>query len=369
MLKDRITIVHLLLCMETGGAETVVSHLITSTDPQVFRVVVITLCSRGALADQAEKKGARVIMAAPMIRGASLIYPYSLIATVRKVKPDIMHSHSGCGPTAALVSRCLGVPQIHTEHGRPYPDPRWMIELERLYCLRTKKIVAVSPLLKEYLHKAFRWPDEKVTVIENGIDTGHFLPRPKPFGLLSELGFQPDQKVVGSVGRLNQVKNYPVLLHAFRDVAAKVPEARLLIVGDGPERGNLERLIDRLGLSKICLLPGERFDIADLLSCMDIFVLPSWSEGTSMSLLEAMACARPVVASCVGGNQELVRHGQTGFLVKPDDVHSFTHHILSLLNNRHMAAGFGENCRKVVLERYRLGLMVEKYERLYEQMI
>jgi len=364
-----MNVIHLVLSMETGGAETVVSHLIRKIDAQSFRVTVICLCSRGPLADLAEKGGARVMVADPMVKGASLIYPYALLAIVKREKPDILHSHSGCGPSAALVSRYLGIPQIHTEHGRPFPDARWMIELERLYAMQTRKIVAVSPLLKEYLHQAFRWPDEKVLVIENGIDTGYFSPRPKPQGLISELGLEPNHKVIGSVGRLSPVKNFPVLLHAFRDILAANSQARLLIVGEGPERRKLERIIDHLGISQACRLTGERFDIRDLLSCMDVFVLPSWSEGTSLSLLEAMSCARPVVASCVGGNQEIVQPGQTGFLVHPHDVQSFALSIQTLLNDRSMAAEFGENCRKMVLQRYRLELMVEKYEKLYEQIV
>jgi len=367
--SNLMNVVHLVLSMETGGAETVVSHLIRTINVQDFRVTVICLCSRGPLADLAEKGGARVIVADPMVRGASLIYPYALLATVKREKPDILHSHSGCGPSAALVSRYLGIPQIHTEHGRPFPDPQWMIELERFYALQTKKIVAVSPPLKEYLHQAFRWPEEKVLVIENGIDTGYFSPQPKPQCLLSELGLEPGNKVIGSVGRLSPVKNYPVLLNAFREVLTENPQARLLIVGDGPERKKLEQMVYHLGISKTCRMLGERFDIRDLLSCMDVFVLPSWSEGTSISLLEAMACARPVVASCVGGNQEIVQHGQTGFLVQPHDVQSFAFSIQTLLDNRSMAAGFGENCRKMVLQRYRLKLMVEKYEKLYEQIV
>jgi glycosyltransferase involved in cell wall biosynthesis len=364
-----MSVVHLVLSMETGGAETVVTHLIRKIDTRGFSVTVICLCSRGPLADLAEKGGAKVIVADPMVKGVSLIYPYALLATVRGEKPDILHSHSGCGPTAALVSRYLRIPQIHTEHGRPFPDSRWMIELERFYALRTKKIVAVSPLLKEYLHQAFRWPDEKVLIIENGIDTEFFSPQPKPQGLIRELGLEPNQKVIGSVGRLSLVKNYPVLLHAFRKVLAANPQARLLIVGDGPERTKLEQIIEQLGISKTCLLLGERFDIRDLLSCMDVFVLPSWSEGTSLSLLEAMSCARPVVASCVGGNQEIVQPDQTGFLVQPHDVHSFALSIQTLLDNRSMADRFGENCRNIVLERYRLGLMVEKYQKLYTQVV
>ena len=367
MSLNLMSIVHLVLSMETGGAETVVSHLIRTIDAQHFKVTVICLCSRGPLADMAEKEGARIMVAEPMVKGASLIYPYALLAAVRKENPDILHSHSGCGPAAALVSRYLKIPQIHTEHGRPFPDPRWMIELERFYALKTRKIVAVSPPLKEYLHRAFRWPDEKVLVIENGIDTDYFSPLPRPEGLLRELGLEPGHRVIGSVGRLSRVKNYPALLHAFRKILTKDPHARLLLVGDGPERENLERTIDSLEMRKACRLTGERFDIRDLLSCMDVFVLPSWSEGTSMSLLEAMSCARPVVASCVGGNQELVHPGQTGFLVQPHDVQSLALSIQTLLDDRTMADSFGENCRKMVLQRYRLGLMVEKYEKLYEQ--
>ncbi|MEW6379722.1 MAG: glycosyltransferase [bacterium] len=360
-----ITVLHLVLSLETGGAETVITRLIGKINSRVFRVVVVCLSSRGPLADRAEQEGAKIILADPMIKGASLIYPYSLLRIVQREKADIIHSHSGCGPVAALVSRCLRIPQIHTEHGRPFPDPRWMIELERFYARQTRRIVAVSPVLKGYLHKAFRWPDEKVMVIENGIDTGYFSPQPKPEGLLQELGIGQDQTIIGSVGRLSQVKNYPALLHAFRQVAAVNPRLRLLIVGEGPERKNLEEIIHKSGLSATCRLLGERFDIRDLLSVMDIFVLPSWSEGTSISLLEAMSCAKPVVASRVGGNQEIVQSGRTGFLVPPHDTGSFASSIQALLDDPPMARRFGECGRKTVVERYHLGLMVERYEQLY----
>ncbi|MCL6584498.1 MAG: glycosyltransferase [bacterium] len=364
-----INIVHLTLSLETGGAETLITRLIQRINQQSFRLLVVCLCSRGPLAHLAEQAGAKVILADPMIRGASLIYPYSLLRLIQREKADIIHSHSGCGPTAALLSRYLRIPQIHTEHGRPFPDRRWMIELERLYGRQTRKIVAVSPLLKEYLQRVFRWPDEKVLVIENGIDTDYFAPQPKSEKLMRELEIEPEQKVIGSVGRLSQVKNYPLLLHAFKQILSRHPKAKLLIVGEGPQRRSLEEIINKSGLSAACRLLGERFDIRDLLCLMDVFVLPSWSEGTSLSLLEAMSCARPVVASCVGGNQEIVQTGRCGFLASPHDVSAFVYSIQTLLDHPLMARRFGECARKVVVERYHLRAMVERYEELYRQML
>ncbi len=314
-----------------------------------------------------EKMGAKVLLVKRMMRGFALFYPYSLLAALKKERPDIIHSHSGSWLTAAIASKYLRIPQIHTEHGRHCPDPKLMVFLENLYSRFTRKIVAVTPILAGYLQKTLKIRSDKIDVIENGIDTDRYRPQVKHPGIMNELGLSFNNKVVGIIARLSKVKNHHVLLLAFNRVVSKDKNVRLLIVGDGPERVNIQNAIRQLNISEYCFLLGERYDIPELLSVMDVFVLPSLSEGTSLSLLQAMSCGKLVVASNVGGNPEIVKDRETGFLVPPTDVKLLVEAIQNTLAQDNLAMNMGKEARKLILHRFSLDRMIEKYESLYLQ--
>ena len=172
----------------------------------------------------------------------------------------------------------------------------------------------------------------KIHKIENGIDTRYFSPIPKNKNLLNELKISENHFIIGNIARLAPVKDHVTLIKTF-DIARKIyPNMRLVIVSDGPEKSNLEALINELNLSENVMLLGFRRDIREMFSIVDMFVLSSISEGTSITILEAMAAGKPVIATNVGGTPNLVEDGKTGFLVSPSELLLLGRKIIELIN-------------------------------------
>ena len=214
-------------------------------------------------------------------------------------------------------------------------------------------------------------PPAAIRQLYNGVDTGRFTPdgaRALDCPWMEETGL-----VIGTVGRLDPVKNQQSLLRAFYRILERHPELhgrlRLIIAGDGPERAGLIDLARELGLLESVWMPGARGDIPDLMRAMDLFVLPSVNEGISNTILEAMATGRPVVAGNVGGNPELVEDGRTGVLYRADSDEDLADSILRYAKDPAMRSEHGEAARARVLERFSLDAMVRAYEEFYEELL
>jgi glycosyltransferase involved in cell wall biosynthesis len=227
----------------------------------------------------------------------------------------------------------------------------------------------VSEPLREYLLKRVRVPAEKVTVIANGVDTDLFRPASSvgtpTVGRLRarfEIGQAP---VVGHVARLAPVKNQPLLVDAFAVVRERVPDARLIIVGEGDERPAIEARVAARGLGDVVHLAGEARDVPALLREFDVFALPSKAEGTSMSVLEAMASGVPVVASAVGGTPDVVAHGRCGVLVAPNDTAALAAALAELLDAPERRRELAFAARARVEELYSEPQVARRYEALY----
>jgi glycosyltransferase involved in cell wall biosynthesis len=160
-------------------------------------------------------------------------------------------------------------------------------------------------------------------------------------------------------------KGHLVLLRAFRDFVRIVPSARLIVIGDGPERSVIERTVEELGLRSYVLLTGCQNDIPGFLAALDVFTLPSFDEGIPMTILEAMAAGLPVVATAVGGIPQVVMDGETGILVPPHSSDSIVTALSALYDDRKLASRMGTAGRRRVQERFDSGAMVDSYERLY----
>jgi glycosyltransferase involved in cell wall biosynthesis len=180
-----------------------------------------------------------------------------------------------------------------------------------------------------------------------------------------ELGIGNNQRIIGTVARLDPIKNHACLIRAMKTLATQLPGVVLLIIGDGPLKGDLERLVGDLGLQNRIMFLGERTDIAELLAALDVFVLPSFSEGLSLTLIEACAAGRPMVATDVGGNREIVEHGINGLLVPSDNSEVLATAIFALLTDEGQAKRMGEAGRRRFEENFTLEKMVSTYQHLY----
>jgi sugar transferase (PEP-CTERM/EpsH1 system associated) len=234
-----------------------------------------------------------------------------------------------------------------------------------------ERYITVSKDLEDYLIRRVGISASRISQIYNGVDTERFSPtQTKPAGLLPPNFLGNSHVVIGTVGRIQPVKDQATLIRAFAELLRTSPDiaqqARLAIVGDGPLLGALRDLVRSLGLSDLTWLPGARTDIPDVLRTFDVFVLPSLAEGISNTILEAMSSGVPVVATAVGGNIELVQDGRWGRLFKVGDVTTLAQILGEYVVNPSLRAAHANTARQVAVERFGLGAMTENYQALYE---
>lgn len=356
---EKINILHVILSLEIGGMEQVVSDLVRNLDRTRFNPVIVCLDTVGPLGEELIRQGVPVIKLEPMVPVVSLIFPYELIRIIRRYGADIIHVHSGCwykGAAAAFFTDVRSV--IYTEHGRTFPDPPLTLVLDRIYSWLTSRVIAVSHDLAGYMNSKIGISKKKIGVIINGIDEVRFIPSGETAG---------KGETIGIVARLAPVKGIDILLRAMRIVVSKRPSSRLKIVGDGPERQALEKLAVNLGISDNVEFLGFMREIPHLLGQMDLVVLSSYSEGTSITLLEAMAAGKPVVVTSVGGNSAIVEDGKNGFLVPPGAPGELADAILRLLDDHKLRERMSAENRRKIARSFSVGAMTKAYEAVYAE--
>lgn len=291
----------------------------------------------------------------------------------KKESIDIIHTHSGVWRDAFLGGKLAGIPlHFHTEHGMPVNGDSLKERFTYRFLSRfSSQVIAVSEDLKSNLVAQFHVNPDKVTVIHNGIDLSIYKPASPNFDMRKKLGIPPDEKIIGTVGRIVPLKDHKTLVRSFALVCRQIPDCRLVIIGreDTNIPGVQKELVDvarELNVQDKIIFTGERNDVRDLLNLFDIFVLSSWTEGISISLLEAVASGKPVVATMVGGNSEIVKEGKSGFLVPPRHPEKLAERLLILLKNKKLAEVMGRYGREIVEKEFSLKTMATKYHRLYE---
>jgi sugar transferase (PEP-CTERM/EpsH1 system associated) len=285
---------------------------------------------------------------------------------------DIIHTRNWAGFDGVLAS-CLRMKSvlIHGEHGRDIADPEGQNRrrnlARRFLAFRARKFVAVSHDLYDWLKATVRVPENKLVFIPNGVDTDRFRPG-RDLALRREWGIADDEFVVGAVGRLDPIKNYEGLITAIRSLNTTGHKVRLVIAGDGPERANIENQL-RSPLVPEPILLGARTNIERLYAAFDLFVLNSFGEGMSNTLLEAMASGLPTVCTDVGGNGELVADRERGILITPGDDRALAEAIGQYISSPGMRAAHGHNARCFVAQHFSLEQMIHRYVALYESAV
>src|SRR5208283_961192 len=306
-MKKPIHIIHLLPSLDIGGMENGVVNLVNTIDLTQFSTSICCLNFAGAMADRISPGRARIVTLGQK-SGRSYTLPLKMMALFSRLKADIIHTHNYySGIYGIPAAKMLRIPVVHGEHGFDCSHESGEIDnkkKEKLLCRLADHILCVSPSLKDVICNNFKIKSEKVSVITNGVDFEKYASCTDTKNVRKKLGIDDDKIVIGSVGRLNHIKNYTLLINAVALLSAKERVA-VLLVGDGPERERLHASAKDSGIADNLIITGARTDIPDMLSVMDFFVLPSLLEGMSNSILEAMCAGLPVVASNVGGNPEL----------------------------------------------------------------
>jgi glycosyltransferase involved in cell wall biosynthesis len=282
-------------------------------------------------------------------------------------RPDIIHVHTRVTQAVAcMIYKKTGIPYLSTCHGffRPHLG-------RKMFGFWGKKVIAISEAVREHLVNDLKAKKETIALIHNGIDVKKFqavVSEKQKSAYRSRLGIK-NGPVVGIIARLSPVKGHRFLLGAMKEVLKKYPHAQLLIIGDGPQKRNLIELTIGLGLGKCTFIEESTMDTRLALSVMDIFVLPSIQEGLGLSAMEAMVAGVPVIGSNVGGVYSLIKDGQTGILVPPQDPLALAAAIIRLLDDKGLGLNMANAARELIKEKFSLEDMAKKVERLYKEAI
>ncbi|MDA1016392.1 MAG: glycosyltransferase [Planctomycetota bacterium] len=356
--SGRLRVCHMALTLCTGGLERLLVDFARFHDADRFEPEFLALGDVGQPADEIEALGRRVHrIDATTLGKVSLIRRLSSFLSDGKF--DVLHTHNAFPHLyGSIAARLAGVSTvIHTRHGRRFGGT-WK---ERIHFsiggLFSDCVVGVSDDTAELCRSRGWFPSRKVARVWNGVDLDRFNIRRTNHS---------DPTVI-TVARLSAEKDLETMLQAAKIVAERQPMFRLIIVGDGPERANLQASAQRLGLEETVRFLGERNDIAQQLSRAAFFVSSSRTEGVSLTLLEAMATELPVIATRVGGNPEVVVDGETGRLVPPRDPQALAAAILKLIDNPQEWDRLGQAGRRRVQQHFCIRSMVQQYEELYLQ--
>ncbi|MDE2366363.1 MAG: TIGR03088 family PEP-CTERM/XrtA system glycosyltransferase [Betaproteobacteria bacterium] len=376
-------IVHVIYHLGVGGLENGLINLINHIPPDRYRHAIVCLKGysdfrRRIVRDDVE------IVALNKREGNDFNLYLDLFKTFRRLKPDIVHTRSLAAMEGQLIAAVAGTrARVHGEHGRDMFDlhgkNRKYNLLRRAIRPLVTQFIAVSKDLENWLVDTVGAAPLQVNQIYNGVDSQRFFPRDANefaagrTGVPPEGFFSKNAFVVGSVGRMADVKNFPCLVQAFLMLLKEEPSARqrlrLLIIGDGNARAKCIEMLREAGAEALGWFPGERADIPDLMRTMDLFVLPSLGEGISNTILEAMSTGLPVIATRVGGNVELVKESVTGALVPPDAPAALMSAILGYYRNPELITRHGAAARERIQASFSMKAMTEGYLRVYDQVL
>jgi glycosyltransferase involved in cell wall biosynthesis len=366
-----VKIIYLITGLGVGGAERALVELATHLPKDRYEVVVACLQPPGPFSDDLMTSGIPVIDLGGM---QGLDYVRSacrLFRLLRKEQAIILHSQLfRADVLAAVVGRFARVPIMVATRQNVNIGGMKKERVNRLIRHAFDRTIAVSDKVRTVEVQLSHTDPNKVVVIPNCVQVDSFtnINEKKVKALRTELGLDSDTPLIGIVARFHKQKGHIYLLEAMTQVLKEVPTFKALLVGDGELRSAIEEKARMLNLSNDVIFTGIRHDISEILALIDLFVLPSLWEGLPLSLLEAMAAGKPVIATPVGGVPEIIEDGINGLLVSPRSPNDLAEAIITLLQNPKKAKSMGDAGRKKVDE-YSVEAMVQKTENLYRQLI
>jgi glycosyltransferase involved in cell wall biosynthesis len=361
-----------------GGAAQCVVDLSIGMEDVGLRPIVISLEHGGYLADELSSRGITVI--GPLKKtGNEPRGPFRLAAVLKEHRVDVAHCHNwGALVDTVIAAKLAGCPVLHTQHGLDYgfsdaPDhlrSRLRTVVKTLACRGVGKVATVSHEVARMVAREWRVPPGRISVVHNGV---RIPARGQGLDVRSrwrrELGVAETDVLIGTVAVFRPVKDLHTMLEAMAILTKETPRARLVLMGAGPQKDELQAAVKRLGLESVVHFPGFRRDASQLLPALDVFVLSSLSEGISLALLDAMAAGVPSVATAVGGNVEIIRDPSCGILVAPRSAGELARAILSLMSDAGRRTLLVDGGRRRVEDAFSLRRMVAAYEALYTGLV
>jgi glycosyltransferase involved in cell wall biosynthesis len=376
-MSEPLRVTHVVLSLDCGGLERVVLSLAGAGRGLGQSVSLLCLERPGTLAPQVEAMGVPLacVDKPPGLRWDTTNRVQEVL---RRFRPDVVHTHQMTALLyAGRAARRERTPVVHTEHEnvtsrrsdswarrlRTWLKWRYAGRYADRFCGVSRDVIAAAGAYGTIRRR-------KLAYIPNGIDTKAFAEvGADRSAARAALGIAPNAPVVGTLGRLAEVKQQAVLIRAFAQLVPDFPAARLVLVGDGPLRTELEELAASLGLGGAVLFAGYRSNPEQYLAAMDIFVLPSRAEAMPLVVPEAWAAGCPVVATRVGGIPGLIADGRTGLLVEPGDADGLVARLRHLLTDPRLARELGRAGRELARAKYDVAVMAGAYDRAYRELL
>jgi len=373
MADRKITVLQLVNGFGMGGIERQQTEIIKRLPAGRFTQIIATMRMSGPFTAETESAGVEIVEFpfTSLYNRRALRSYFGLARLIRQRRVDLVYCYDFYTNVWGAISVTLaGRGRLVTSRGdtgRMFSKAQ--LAVQRLAYACSNAIVPNSDLVKDIIVENEFVPAWKIRRIYNGIDAGRFAPRAAPPELARSLGLPPGAAVVGAVGNLHPWKGQDTLLRAAARIREARPNAWFLLIGEGVAQDELQQLATQLGIREQTIFAGIRQDIPELLALMDVYVLPSQHESLPNAVMEAMACARPIVATAVGGLPELISNGVTGFLVPPGDPAAMADAVLRVLGDAALGAALGQAARERAVNEFSCSRLVENMAALYEDVL
>lgn len=356
-----------------GGMENGIVNVTNRLSPERFRVSICVLDSTESFSERLDRSKVEIHLIPKTLPGIDWTLVWKLARLFKRTNTDLVHSHNwGTFLYAVLAAKWARVPIIHGDHGRNVSDlarESWLKRWVKAFLgKRVERLSTVSQTLASEW-EAYGIPASKIRWIPNGVDVSRFHPRDVKPAFRRKFGLPENGLLIGSIGRLDTLKNYEVLVAAFARLATSHGDSNLALLGRGPEEQRLKAMADELKVADRVFFLGHRPNPEDFLAGLDVFVLPSKFEGMSNVVLEAMASGLPVVCADLPCHHEVFEADKEGLVVSPCNADVLAREMERLFRDHELRNRLASAARKKALERFSIERMVSEYERLYRDAV
>ena len=355
--------------LEIGGAEQLKLTIEKYIDKDKYETIYCCIKSIGPIGEEIRKRGGQVIVLNTVDNFYNFIATCKLYKLAKRIKPDIIHSMLfNANFHARLTGIMLGIPVIIEEHGL-YIWKKWYhILFDKVLANFTKKVIAVSFSVKDFLINQENLNPEKVTVVYDCVDPNFLKTETSRSEERKKLSVTDDTFVIGTVGNLREEKGHRILFHALKQVIIERKKVKLFIVGDGPLYDYLFEQVKRIGIEENVIFMKKKSDISGFLKALDLFVLPSTSEGLGIALIEAIAAGLPCIASNIGGIKEIAEGIRGVILVKPNNPLELGRAIVEEIRTRRLQEDLDSLSKEMKIKSiFTPQVYLERLEEIYNE--